>query len=285
MDGHLCYFRVLLYKCNVKVKIFGKHVLANLCESPLKSFLRSAVFETKGMHAQFYTMLPHGSPECIPELCTELCLPTPSSVLHGSVPVNNTRVLSVSVFRFNLPVRVRLSSHVHSMSFSHECPLPIFCWVVFFLMICYPSVVSCFCVCTQSVFLGPAKPLLQFLWCGMGPGSFLASLDLVHGALCLFVLMGSCPLQREVGGPLAETFACFPDRLPSDSWAQCEQLSASSALGVTEAGPPLGSLWLPPDNARCDPCPASLLKSSPKCSELGPLIPQALPLLFDLSLI
>ena len=38
-----------------------------------------------------------------------------------------------------------------------------------------------------------------------------------HGALCLFVLMGSCPPQREVGGPPAETFACLLDRLPSDS--------------------------------------------------------------------
>lgn len=218
MDGHLCHFHVLLYKCDVKVKIFGKHVLANLCESSLKSFPRSAVFETKGMHVQFYTVLPHGLPECILACTrTELCLPAPSSVIHGSVPVNNTRVISVSVFRFNLLVRVRLSSHVHRVSFSHECLLPIFCWVVFFLMICYSSVVSCFCVCTWSVFSGPAKPLLQFLLCGMGPGSFLASLDLVHRALCLFVLMGCCPLQRKVGGLLAETFACLPERLPSDS--------------------------------------------------------------------
>ena len=72
------------------------------------------------------------------------------------------------------------------------------------------------CLYMVSVF-GPAKPLLQFLSCGMGPGSFLAFLDLVHGALCLLVLMGSCPLQQEVGGLLAETFACLPERLPSDS--------------------------------------------------------------------
>ena len=49
--------------------------------------------------------------------CTELCPPAPSSVLHGSDLVKNTHVISVSVFRFNLPVRVQLSSHVHSMSF------------------------------------------------------------------------------------------------------------------------------------------------------------------------
>ena len=35
--------------------------------------------------------------------------------------------------------------------------------------------------------------------------------------------------------------------------------------------------------AHCHPHPASLLKSGPKCSELGPLVLQALPLLFDLS--
>ena len=64
MDEHVCYFHVLLYKCNVKVKIFGKHVLTNLCESSLKSFPRSAVFEIKDMHIQFYEVLPHGSPEC-----------------------------------------------------------------------------------------------------------------------------------------------------------------------------------------------------------------------------
>lgn len=100
-------FSCFTLQCNVKVKIFGKHVLANLCESSLKSFPRSAVFEIKDTHIQFYEVRPMGHQSAqLHTHCTELCLPTPSSVLHGSVLVKNTHVISVSVFRFNLPVRV-----------------------------------------------------------------------------------------------------------------------------------------------------------------------------------
>ena len=44
----------------------------------MKSFPRSAVFEIKDMHIQFYEAPPHGSPECtVARTHTELCLPLP----------------------------------------------------------------------------------------------------------------------------------------------------------------------------------------------------------------